>query len=116
MAASDLREDAESESAIARNANAGREHPKGRNRVCERARDEHDRPETVVRRQRVDQQLEPDRERERLVRVRPAERCEVALAGAAGEDVAVSADPKFADQAREDPDFDPIRREPGFPA
>ena len=29
---------------------------------------------------------------------------------------AVSADPKFADQAREDPDFDPIRREPGFPA
>jgi hypothetical protein len=29
---------------------------------------------------------------------------------------AVGADPKLADQAREDPDFDPIRREPGFPA
>jgi quercetin dioxygenase-like cupin family protein len=29
---------------------------------------------------------------------------------------AVRTDPKFADRAREDPDFDPIRREPGFPA
>jgi mannose-6-phosphate isomerase-like protein (cupin superfamily) len=29
---------------------------------------------------------------------------------------AVRADPKYADQAREDADFDPIRREPGFPA
>ena len=29
---------------------------------------------------------------------------------------ALQADPKYADRAREDPDFDPIRREPGFPA
>jgi tetratricopeptide (TPR) repeat protein len=29
---------------------------------------------------------------------------------------AVRADPKLADRAREDPDLDPIRREPGFPA
>ena len=29
---------------------------------------------------------------------------------------ALRADPKYADRAREDPDFDPIRREPGFPA
>jgi len=29
---------------------------------------------------------------------------------------AVRADPKYVDRARGDPDFDPIRREPGFPA
>ena len=29
---------------------------------------------------------------------------------------ALRADPKYAERAREDPDFDPIRREPGFPA
>jgi hypothetical protein len=29
---------------------------------------------------------------------------------------AVKAEPKYADQARDDPDFDPIRREPGFPS
>ena len=29
---------------------------------------------------------------------------------------AVRADPNYAGRAREDPDFDPIRREPGFPA
>jgi len=29
---------------------------------------------------------------------------------------AVSADPTYADRARDDPDFDPIRHEPGFPA
>ena len=29
---------------------------------------------------------------------------------------AVRGEPKFADRAREDQDFDPIRREPGFPA
>jgi tetratricopeptide (TPR) repeat protein len=29
---------------------------------------------------------------------------------------AVRADPKYAERAREDTDFDPIRREPGFPA
>jgi tetratricopeptide (TPR) repeat protein len=29
---------------------------------------------------------------------------------------AVRADPGYVDRAREDPDFDPIRREPGFPA
>ncbi len=28
----------------------------------------------------------------------------------------IQADSKYADRAREDPDFDPIRREPGFPA
>ena len=31
-------------------------------------------------------------------------------------EAAVRADPKYADQARKDPDFDPIRHEPGFPA
>ena len=29
---------------------------------------------------------------------------------------ALRADPRYAARAREDPDFDPIRREPGFPA
>jgi hypothetical protein len=29
---------------------------------------------------------------------------------------AVRADPRYAERARRDPDFDPIRREPGFPA
>jgi Tetratricopeptide repeat len=29
---------------------------------------------------------------------------------------AVAADPKWREQAKSDPDFDPIRREPGFPA
>jgi mannose-6-phosphate isomerase-like protein (cupin superfamily) len=29
---------------------------------------------------------------------------------------AVRADPSYADRAREDADFDPVRREPGFPA
>jgi quercetin dioxygenase-like cupin family protein len=29
---------------------------------------------------------------------------------------AVKAEPKFREQAQSDPDFDPIRREPGFPA
>jgi hypothetical protein len=29
---------------------------------------------------------------------------------------AIAGDPKLADRARDDPDFDPIRREPGFPA
>ena len=28
----------------------------------------------------------------------------------------IQADSKYADRARDDPDFDPIRREPGFPA
>jgi tetratricopeptide (TPR) repeat protein len=31
-------------------------------------------------------------------------------------EAAIKGDPKFADRAREDPDFDPIRREPAFPA
>ncbi len=47
--------------------------------------------------------------------------CAESLAGRALDAVehlqeAVRADPQYAERARRDPDFDPIRREPGFPA
>ena len=83
FAATPIREDAALLSAIARKAHAPGEPAKRRHRVALRACDEQHRAVAVVGRQRVDDELEADRERERLVRLRAAEGRELVLGRAA---------------------------------
>ena len=70
---------AERRSAVAGSRAPGRKLAERGHRVALRSGDKQHRAEPVVRRQRVHEQLEPDRERERLVRLLAAERGEVVL-------------------------------------
>src|SRR5581483_7928531 len=76
-------------SAIAGKPDAAGELPEGRHRVGVRPRDDEHGAEAVVARERGNEELQADRECERLVRVLAAERCELVLARPAREHVAV---------------------------
>ena len=64
---------------IARQPDAGGELPQRRHRIGLRPRDEEDRAVPLVAHERVDEQLQAERERERLVRLLAAERDELVL-------------------------------------
>src|SRR5205085_2609579 len=74
--------------AVAGKADAGGERTERRDRIGLRPRDEEDGAVPLLPYERVDEQLQPERERERLVRLLAAERDELLLLRQPGDDVA----------------------------